>query len=222
MILPRYRRDYDGEFLVTKTTWAGGVKDQYREWIPNNIENHHISGRAAVILSDTDRDQFDYKRLQKHRGGLLGKKRLQTYGAGKIWEDMILDFYISKEKDAITKIVEAEYDARSTVYTNARMVLTYPGRLYLIPQAPPTMDSAAIAVYLAAFDGHREVFILGANKDTKWASSEAVANIATLIESYDLTQFICVGVESNMPEAWRRFRNVSCQSYRHWVSHCDV
>lgn len=222
MILPRYRRDYDGEFLVTETKWSNGIKDQYREWIPNNIENHHISGRAAVILSDIDREQFDYTRLQKHRGGLLGKKRLQTYGAGKIWEDMVLDFYTSKEKDTITKIVEQEYDSRSTVYTNARMVLTYPGRLYLIPQAPPTMDSAAIAVYLAAFDGHKEVFLLGANKDTRWASSETVENIATLIASYDLTQFILVGTGSNMPAEWRQFRNVSCQSYREWVSYCDV
>lgn len=222
MILPRYRRDYDGEFLVTETRWSNGTKDQYREWVPNSIENHHISGRAAVILSDVDRDQFNYARLQKHRGGLLGKKRLQTYAAGSIWKDMIVDFFISKESDTISAIVETEYNNKSTVYTNARNVLAYPGRLYLIPQAPPTMDSAAIAVYLAAFDGHKEIFLLGANKDTKWASSETVRNIEALIESYNLTQFILVGVESNMPEAWRRFRNVSCQSYRHWISHCDV
>lgn len=222
MILPRYRRDYDGEFLVTETKWAGGAKDQYREWVSNSIENHHISGRAAVILSDNDRHQFDYKRLQKHRGGLLGKKRLQTYAAGSIWKDMIVDFFVSKESDTVSAIIEADYNNKSTVYTNARNVLANPGRLYLIPQAPPNMDSAAIAVYLAAFDGHKEVFLLGANKDTPWKSSEAINNIATVIASYDLTQFILVGVESNMPAEWRQLLNVSCQSYREWVSYCDV
>ncbi len=221
-ILPRYRRDYDGEFLVTETKWSGGTKDQYREWVPNNIENHHISGRAAVILSDIDQNQFNYRRLQKHRGGLLGKKRLQTYGVGKIWQDMTFDFYVSKEKDTIKNIVEHHYDTRSTVYTNARMVLSYPGRLYLIPQAPPVMDSYATAVYLAAFDGHKEIFLLGANNDTVWPNSETVSNITALMSSYDTTQFILVGVESNMPEGWRRLPNVSCKTYREWISYCDV
>jgi hypothetical protein len=31
-----------------------------REWIPNPIENHHISGRAACIGSTTDIDAFDF------------------------------------------------------------------------------------------------------------------------------------------------------------------
>lgn len=222
MILPRYRRDYDGEFLVTETKWSKGSKDQYREWIPNSIENHHISGRAAVILSDIDRYQFDYTRLQKHRGGLLGKKRLQTYSTGQIWKDMIVDFFVSKEKNIISEIVTADYNNKSTVYTNARMVLGYPGRLYLIPQAPPTMDSAAITVYLAAFDGHKEVFLLGANNDTAWPSTATVANIAAIMAAYDTTQFILVGVESNMPKEWRALRNVSCKKYREWISYCDV
>jgi len=67
---PQYRRDYVGEFVITNSTWAGGRKEQKREWIANPIENHHISGRAACIGSPVDHYQFDYTRLARHRGGL--------------------------------------------------------------------------------------------------------------------------------------------------------
>lgn len=221
MTLPCYRRDYSGEFLVTETRWSGGTKQQSREWIPNPIENHHISGRAAVIISDTDREMFDYARLQKHRGGLLGKKRLQTYATGRIWQDMILDFWIGKERSEIDAMVAQKYDERCTVYTTPRGVLTYPGRLYLIPLAP-LMDSQASAVYLAAFDGHKEIFLLGANVDTPWLSTSTIANIGSVMSAYDTIQFIVVCVESRVPAAWRQLQNVTCQDYRSWISYCDV
>ena len=120
MIEARYRRDYSGEFLVTETRWVGGTKQQKREWIPNNIENHHISGRAAIILSDFDRSRFNYTRLQRHRGGLLGKKRLQTYGCGAIWQHLVLDFWVGKERSDVDGIIAQRYDERSTVYTYHR------------------------------------------------------------------------------------------------------
>ena len=221
MTLPCYRRDYAGEFLVTETRWSGGIKNQQREWIPNPIENHHISGRAAVIISDCDRHQFDYARLQRHRGGLLGKKRLQTYGTGRVWQDMILDFWAGKERQQVDGMIANSYEERCTVYTTPRIVLSYPGRLYLIPMAP-AIDSQAIAVYLAAFDGHKEVFLLGANLDTPWMTTSSMANIGYVMSAYDTTQFILVGIESRMPPEWRSLRNVSCQAYREWTSYCDV
>ncbi len=216
-----HRRDYSGEFIVVETKWANGLKEEKREWVANPIENHHISGRAAVIVSDADRDQFDYARLQKHRGGLLGKKRLQTYISGGLWKDMIADFWVCKDRTEMAAAVESRYDERSTVYTSPRMVLTYPGRLYLIPLAP-NMDHAATAVYIAAFDGHQEVFILGGNNSTVWPTTESVTNIASVMKAYDETKFILVGTEKNMPAVWRSLRNVSCQDYREWSSYCDV
>ena len=95
MIESRYRRDYSGEFVITEIRIADGRSQQTREWIPNVIENHHISGRAAVIGSRTDQERFKYQRLQRHRGGLLGKKRLQTYGTGDLWQDMAFDFFVT-------------------------------------------------------------------------------------------------------------------------------
>ena len=221
MTLPCYRRDYSGEFLVTETRWTEGIKQQRREWVPNRIQNHHISGRAAVILSDVDREQFDYTRLQRHRGGLLGKKRLQTYATGTVWRDMILDFYVGKDQDQIDAMVQQDYTERTTVYTTPRVLTAYPGRLYLIPLAPP-MDSQATAVYLAAFDGHTEIFLLGSNQDTPWQTASSVGDIAAIMAAYDTVQFVAVGIESGMPAAWRQKRNFRCMRYREWISYCDI
>lgn len=221
MTLPCYRRDYAGEFLVTETRWTQGIKEQHREWVPNRIQNQHISGRAAVILSDQDRDQFDYRRLQRHRGGLLGKKRLQTYATGGIWRDMTLDFYVTKDQIQIQDIVAAGYHERSTVYATPRIVLSFPGRLYLIPQAP-AMDAESSVVYLAAFDGHQEIFLIGANRETAWSTASAVESIAQIIRAYDTAQFVAVGIESAMPDQWRRAPNFRVMRYREWISYCDI
>ena len=47
----RYRTEYDGEFVITVNTIKNGEKHQEREWIDNPIENQHISGRAAVLVT---------------------------------------------------------------------------------------------------------------------------------------------------------------------------
>ena len=80
----RFRQDYAGEFVVIESRWISGKKEEKREWIPNPIENQHISGRAACIGSTFDQGTFNYTMLQRHRGGLLGSKKLQTYGVGNI------------------------------------------------------------------------------------------------------------------------------------------
>ena len=50
----RYRKDYDGEFVVVDTIVAENSTSQKREWIPNAVENHHVSGRAAAIATGED------------------------------------------------------------------------------------------------------------------------------------------------------------------------
>jgi len=221
MIESRYRRDYDGEFVITETRVADGATQQTREWVPNAIENHHISGRAAVIGSRTDHERFRYQRLQRHRGGLLGKKRLQTYGTGDLWQDMTFDFFVTTDRSYAKAIADHGYDTRSTVYTNANICLENPGRFYLVPFLQP-IDNLALAIYLAAFDGHQEVFMLGYNQDTPGLTRAWISDVASVFLAYAATQFILVGTESNMPAAWRSCVNVSVMPYRKFISHCDI
>jgi len=221
MIQARYRRDYDGEFVVVETRLADGRNTQVREWIPNVIDNHHISGRAAVIGSRALSHRFQYQRLQRHRGGLLGKKRLQTYGTGNLWQDMKFDFFVSADRSEIADMVQQGYDQRSTVFTTARLCIDNPGRFYLIPYLPQ-IDILAVSVYLAAFDGHAEVFLLGYCLETPTGSRTWISDIDSVMSAYAGTSFVLVGVEGNMPESWRSHSNVRCMTTREFVSYCDV
>lgn len=221
MLQARYRRDYDGEFVITETRIADGRSQQTREWIPNAIENHHISGRAAVIGSRIDQERFKYQRLERHRGGLLGKKRLQTYGTGDLWSDMIFDFFVTTDRDKALAMANTGYDTRSTIYTNANICIENPGRFYLVPFLQP-IDNLALAIYLAAFDGHQEVFMLGYNIDTPGGTAAWITDVASVMSCYTATQFVLVGTESNMPESWRSHRNVRSMTHRKFISYCDI
>jgi hypothetical protein len=134
---------------------------------------------------------------------------------------MILDFWVGKEPAEIDAMLAQDYDAKSTIYTTAKILLAHPGRLYLIPQAP-AMDSQALSVYLPAFDGHQEIFLLGAHMETAWLTASTTDSIASVMRAYDTVQFVLVGVTSQMPTVLRSLPNVRCQTYREWISYCDV
>ena len=221
MIQARYRRDYDGEFVITRTRMANGRGQQSREWIPNSVENQHISGRAAVIGSAVDRERFDYARLQRHRGGLLGKKRLQTYASGAVWSEMPVDFFVTINSNTARAIHSANYHTNSIVYTTPGLCIAYPGDFFLVPMSPQ-LSEIALAVYLAAFDQHEEIFLLGYNNETPVEDSGWVSHVNSIFEAYAETRFVLVGASVNMPDAWRNNRNVTTMKYREFVTYCDI
>lgn len=221
MIQTRYRRDYDGEFVVVETRLADGQNQQTREWIANPIQNHHVSGRAAVIGSRSLSHRFQYQRLQRHRGGLLGKKRLQTYGTSDLWRDMRFDFFVTTDRVEIADMLQQGYDQLCTVFTTARMCIDNPGRFYIVPYLPQ-IDALAMPVYLAAFDGHAEVFMFGYCLETPTASRTWITDIDSVFDAYAGTSFVLVGVEGNMPQSWRSHSNVRSMTPRDFVSYCDV
>jgi hypothetical protein len=217
----RYRTDYAGEFVIVETKWSGGKKTETREWIVNPIENHHLSGRAACIGSGLDQERFDYTRLQRHRGGLLGSKKLQTYGTGAIAQQMRLDFTIETCPDILNKILENAYQVPNIVYTSPRYCIAHPGEFYLIPLRPRMVDLATV-VYLAAFDGHKEIFMLGYTDETSAGHNEWVDQIAGIFRAYTGTKFYLVGESTRMPDTWVNCSNVQPMPYRDFIGYCDV
>lgn len=215
------RADYPGEFIVLETRWSGGKKEQSREWVPNPIENHHISGRAACIGSSTDTHRFDYKILQRHRGGLLGSKKLQTYGVGHIASHMRLDFVVESAKHQLEQLRDSGYGEQNIVYTTAKNCVTYPGNFYLIPLNPKFLDINTI-VYLAAFDGHQEIFLLGYNKDTPVDRANWSEELVRVMLAYQNTKFYFVGESTNMFDSWLDCANAHAMTYREFISYCDV
>lgn len=217
----RYRSDYPGEFIVLETKWSGGKKQQTREWIDNPIENHHISGRAACIASKTDIERFDHTLLQKHRGGLLGSKKLQTYGTSTIAQDMRLDFVVETEQEQLQELITHEYYKDNIVYTTAKNCLEYPGLFYLIPNRPHLLN-IALLLYLAAFDGHKEIFLLGYNKDTPCEHPKWAEQVTEIFTTYPGIKFYLAGESTNMPALWLDQSNVTTMTYRDFIGYCDV
>jgi hypothetical protein len=217
----RYRSDYAGEFVVLETKWSGGQKQQTREFVSNPIENHHISGRAACIGSSNDLHKFNYTILQRHRGGLLGSKKLQTYGVSSIAQQMRLDFTSESNADQLQILIDNKYYEDNIVYTTARNCVNNPGNFYLIPYNPKVLDPATI-VYLAAFDGHSEIFLLGYNCDTQIDKQDWHQQITSIIDSYKGTKFYFVGESTNMYNAWLECPNAKVLTYREFISYCDV
>lgn len=226
MLTARFRNDYDGEFVVVESKWSGGRKTQSREWIPNPIINQHISGRAACIASDhdltaTNQNGFDYRRLERHRGGLLGSKKLQTYGTGPIAMDMRLEFAVDSRKNVLEQLIERNLVENRVVYTTPKMCLAYPGRFYLVPYNPG-LSVEALPLYLACFDGHKEVFMLGYNRDVSSTNSAWADHVKMVMQAYPGVKFFLVGVASNMFDQWRAQPNSQTMTYREFISYCDV
>jgi hypothetical protein len=215
-----YRSDYPGEFVILETKWSGGKKTETREWIPNPIENQHISGRAACIGTNIDRYRFDYTRLSRHRGGLLSSKKLQTYGTGPIALEMSLDFTVETNSTQLAQVRAAGIQQDNVVYTTPRNCINNPGEFYLIPQRPLIVDLATI-IYLAAFDGHQEIFLLGYNKEIEGGRNTWAADIADIFRSYPVN-FYLIGESTNMPAGWLDCSNVRTMNYQNWISYCDV
>lgn len=219
MINERYRDDYNGEFVILGTKWSGGKKEQEREWVPNPIINQHISHRAVCIIGG--RERFNYTILERHRGGLLSSKKVQTYGSGTIASEMRLDFTVEFDIEKLNEIKQRDYHKSSIVYTSVRQCLANPGNFYFIPYNPVLSQEAAV-LYLAAFDGHKEIFMLGYNKDTPAGNNSWDSQVASVIRAYQGTTFYMLGHETTMPDSWIEQPNTKCLTRDEFISYCDI
>ncbi|MCX7592634.1 MAG: hypothetical protein N2235_02520, partial [Fischerella sp.] len=122
---------------------------------------------AVVIGNGITRLGFDLKYIANHRGGLNGTERLQSYGCNALYRDFSPDFLVVTGDEIVAEVAASGYCDHHIVYARAPHLMEYPGKFYLIPQNP-SYNAGSIAAYLAAFDGHRKIFLLGFDgQDTK-------------------------------------------------------
>ena len=159
-----YRSTYTGEDIVKSLTYENNTWIAEKEYAPSMVENIQISGRAVVLGNGISRTEL-YPQgdlltlLKNHRGGLLASGAVQTYGCNAIVRDFIPDFVVANDVMS-SEIVNGGYCDQTIVYGNANMILDFPGKFYLVPQ-DPAWDMGAIAAYLACFDGHQTVYLMG-------------------------------------------------------------
>lgn len=157
-----YRANYTGEELVREMTYVNGEWVKESEFVPNVIENKQISGKAVVLGNGPSRLEYHanlFNLLKSHKGGLLGSGRVQTYGCNAILRDFEPDFTVASDTLA-SELVNTGKCEDNIVYGSTDMMLKYPGKFYMIPQNP-NWDAGSMAAYLACFDGHKQVYLMG-------------------------------------------------------------
>ncbi len=91
----------------------------------------------------------------------------------------------------------------------------------MIPLRPRIVDLATV-IYLAAFDGHKEIFMLGYTDETAGGHNEWIQQIVNIFAAYSGTKFYLVGESTRMPDAWVNCPNTQTMTYRDFIGYCDV
>ena len=130
------------------------------------------------------------------------------------------------------------------MYANAPHIQANPGKFYLIPQ-DPGWNSGTLATYLAAFDGHTTIYLLGFDgQDTPGCNYNVYAGTANyqhatmaqadpaffdismkyIFDLYDNVDFVRVmpTQASAMPESWKYTTNLRQISFRQYVLEADL
>jgi hypothetical protein len=240
----KYRRGYTGEDIIVERKHEGRVWHDVTETVPNQITNNQISDRAVIIGNGTSRLDFNLQHL-KTKSGLLGAKTVQTYGCNALYRDFTPDFLVAiGNHGIIDEIARTVYPNDNIVYTNNLHLLEHPNKFYLIPY-DPYADAGTTAAYIAAFDGHKRIYLLGFDGydmeghnnniyadtngyDRKWEfeveGDKLINNRVQLFNVYNDVDFVWVTPRgrSTMPEQLKWVPNHRQISYRDLVIECDL
>ena len=180
-----YRSTYFHESIIKERVYENGTWHSTVETVQNAVDNNQISNQAVVFGNGLSRERFDSKLVLNHAGGLLGSTKLQTYGCNAIYRDMAVDFLIASSREMALELSSTRYVDTNIVYTGATNMLEFPKQFYLIPN-DPYADSGTTAMYIAAFDGHKKIFMLGFDgQDT----AEFNNNVYADTRAYDPSNF---------------------------------
>lgn len=238
-----YRRGYAGEEIIAERTLENGIWTTVTEHVPNNVTNNQISNRALVIGNGHGRDKFDTKLVINHKSGLLGADTLQTYACNAFYRDATPDFLVVTDRRIAEEIANRRVSEDLIIYTRVDITLEFPRKFYLIPH-DFYADAGATALYLAAFDGHKRVYMLGFDgQDTpnynnniyagtagydplrtnisedKWVEARAL-----VINTYNDVDFVLVSETGRMklPEKMKYCTNLRQINFRDFVLEADL
>ena len=243
-----YRTNYTGEDVVKTLTWEHGQWTKETEFAPNAVTNNQISNRAVIIGNGPSRTEL-YQNgdilyaLSKHKGGLLASGAVQTYGCNALYRDFAPDFLVASI-DMAPELASTAYCTDHIVYSSADAVLEYPGKFYLTPQNP-SWDAGCIAAYLACFDGHKTVYLIGFDNHSGEAeinynvyhgtnnypdfvspNTEAffTKSLSQLMKLYSDVEFVRVMTSENAwcPEQWKYQVNFRQIAFREFASEIDL
>jgi hypothetical protein len=241
-----YRSNYEGEIVTHTANYTGGEWVKQQEYIPSAVQNIQLSGKAVVLGNGPSRlalHPYLYTSLTNHRGGLLASGVLQTYGCNAILRDFQPDFTVANDALA-SELVNKGLCDENIIYANSNTVLAYPGKFYMIPQNP-NWDAGAMAAYLACFDGHKTVYLMGFDlhagepntnyniyagtngylgTDTPSTEKYLEQTMLTVMNTYPNVDFVRVMPTPNfyMPESWKYQLNLRQILFKDFVLEVDL
>ncbi len=230
-----FRNSYHGEDIYTSATYTNGTWSYDQEFVPKVLENQKFGGRAVVIGNGTSRLKFDLNHLKS--------KNLQTYGCNALYRDFDPDFLIAVGKDIGTEIRQSGYAIDHVVYSTTENIIKHPNTFHLIPQNPG-WNAGAIAAYVACFDGHATVYLLGHDgldtpgyfnnvyknsnsylvEEDKMTDKFWTLSMEHVFKTYNLVDFVLVNETGRgyMPDSWRGHTNLRRINFRELVLECDL
>ena len=238
-----YRAGYTGEDIIQERVLTNGVWDTTTEHVPNNVINNQISNRAVVFGNGTGRQGMPIQHILNKKSGLLGAGTLQSYACNAFYREYTPNFLVVTTRQLAEEISRSPYTNTNIVYTRVDISLEFPRKFYLIPH-DPYGDAGTTAAYIAAFDGHKKIYLIGFNgqdtpgvnnniyagtngydavdhhvSDQKW-----IANIAKLCSVYDDVDFVRVtdSGRRSTPEAWKSLTNLRQINFRGLVTEADL
>jgi hypothetical protein len=181
--------------------------------------------------------------LINHKAGVLGSKAMQTYGCNAVYRDAEPTFLVSTTDAMCDELANSGYCDDHIVYANSTNVLKYPGKFYLIPQDLQT-NAGAIASYLACFDGHETVYLIGfdgqttsnynnniyagtqsyQSEDTHVQDDYYVNSQYRVMSTYNDVEFVFVFPTASwyIPDSWKGLANVRQLDWRGFVLEVDL
>lgn len=239
----RYRKDYTGEDIVQERVLQDGEWISTTEHVPNNIINNQISNRAVVFGNGEGRIGIDAKHILNKKSGLLGADTLQSYACNAFYRDYTPDFLIVTSRVIAEEISKTRYPELNIVYTRVDINLEFPKKFYLIPH-DPYADAGATAAYIAAFDGHKKIYLLGCEgqpesnynnnvyagtngydaKNADITGNSWEESYLQLFQTYDDVDFVLVTPNGRytVKNSWKACANFRQISHRDMVIEADL
>lgn len=220
-----YRENYTGESVVSQLTMQGGEWNIQREWVPNAITNSFTTTQALVIGNGPSwqdpQSGFDLSHVARHKGGLFGTDRLQTYGTNGLFKKFSPDFLVVDDNDA-KEVAQSGYTNDHIVYAHGTKIIEFPGKFYLIPQ-DPSWNAGSVATYMACFDGHKKIFLMGFDgvQGNDAFYEQTMAQLFKLYADVDFVR-VCPTREFYMPESWKYAVNLRQITFRDFVLEADI
>jgi hypothetical protein len=215
----------------------------------------NLSDRAVVVGNGVTANEFDLTKILPYRESTpwgettpwiykRQRRNFFTYGCNAIYRNYKLDFVSCTGEGIVKEIAESTRDKTGTLfYANSKYLEKYPGEFNFLPQNPD-FNSGAMSAYMAAFDGHKRVYLLGfdgidtpTNNYNIFAGTANypqlnhpisedywVRSLKTIMNVYTDTEFIrvCPTKKFRASESWKDSLNYRQIDFRQFVLEADI